>query len=149
MADEESGFTFIERRHTHMDEESVEEVDREKERLRKEAERDKAKLEAEKQKKKAKAVVHGEVDIISLFETLASTALAQMGLLQDPNHPVPRDLRGARNSIDLLRVIKDKTEGNLTPEEQRVIDELLYTLQMNFVQASKQASAPPPPPQKK
>ena len=142
MADEESGFTFIERRHTHMDEESVEEVDREKERLRKEA-----KLEAEKQKKKAKAVVHGEVDIISLFETLASTALAQMGLLQDPNHPVPRDLRGARNSIDLLRVIKDKTEGNLTPEEQRVIDELLYTLQMNFVQASKQASSPPPPPQ--
>jgi len=141
MPDEESGFTFIERRHTHLDEEGVEEAEQEKERLRKEAERDKAKLEAEKQKK-AKAVVYGEVDIISLFETLASTALAQMGLLQDPNHPVPRDLKGARNSIDLLRVIKDKTDGNLTPEEQRVIDELLYTLQMNFVQASSAAKPP-------
>jgi len=142
MPDEESGFTFIERRHTHLDEEGVEEAEQEKERLRKEAERDKQKLEAEKQKKKAKAVVYGEVDIISLFETLAQTALAQMGLLQDPNHPVPRDLRGARNSIDLLRVIKDKTDGNLTTEEQRVIDELLYTLQMNFVQASSAASPP-------
>jgi len=148
MADDESGFTFVERRHTHLDEEEVEEIDQEKERLRKEAERDKAKLEAEKQKKKAKAVVYGEMDIISLFETLASTALAQMGLL--PESRMPTDLRGARNSVDLLRVIKDKTEGNLTPEEKRVIDELLYTLQMNFVEASKQAStpAPPPPPKK-
>ncbi len=142
MVEEESGFTFIERRHTHLDEESVEEVDQEKERLRKEQERDKQKLEAEKQKRKAKAVAYGEVDIISLFETLATTALAQMGLL--PDSPMPRDLRGARNSIDLLRVVKDKTDGNLTPEEQRVLDELLYTLQMNFVEASKQASAPPP-----
>ncbi len=148
MTDDESGFTFVERRHTHLDEEAVEEADQEKERLRKEAERDKAKLEAEKQKKKAKAVVYGEVDIISLFETLASTALAQMGLL--PESRMPQDLRGARNSIDLLRVVKDKTEGNLTPEEKRVIDELLYTLQMNFVQASKQSAPPsPPPPQTK
>jgi len=146
MADEESGFTFIERRHTHLDEEGVEEAEQEKERLRKEAERDKAKLEAEKQKKKAKAVVYGEVDIISLFETLAQTALAQMGLI--PESGMPTDLRGARNSIDLLRVIKDKTDGNLTPEEQRVIDELLYTLQMNFVEASRKASSAAPPPKK-
>jgi len=146
MAEEESGFTFIERRHTHLDDESVEEVEQEKERLRKEQERDKARLEAERQKGKAKAVAYGEVDIISLFESLATSALAQMGLL--PDSPVARDLRGARNSIDLLRVIKDKTEGNLTPEEQRVLDELLYTLQMNFVQASKEASASAPPPPK-
>jgi len=145
MADD-SGFTFIEHRHTHLDAEGLEEAEQAKERLRQEAERDKAKLEAAKEKQKAKAVVFGEVDVISLFETLASTALAQMGLLQDPNHPVPRDLRGARNSIDLLRVVKAKTEGNLTAEEQRVIDELLYTLQMNFVQASKPQGPPPPPP---
>lgn len=145
MAGDESGFTFVERRHTHLDEEEVAEVDQEKERLRQEAERDKAKLEAEKQKKKAKAVVYGEVDIISLFETLAQTAIAQMGLI--PESRMPQDLRGARNSIDLLRVIKDKTEGNLTPEEKRVLDELLYTLQMNFVKASKQAPPPPQPPQ--
>jgi len=146
MADEESGFTFIERRHTHLDDEGVEEAEQEKERLRKEAERDKAKLEAEKQKKKAKAVVHGEVDIISLFETLAQTALAQMGLI--PESRMPTDLRGARNSIDLLRVIKDKTEGNLTPEEQRILDELLYTLQMSFVEASRKASSAAEPPKK-
>ncbi|RMF87441.1 MAG: DUF1844 domain-containing protein [Nitrospirae bacterium] len=148
MASDENGFVFIERRHSHLDEEGVAQAEEEKERLRKEQEADKRRLEEERRKqaqKQPRRVVHGQVDIVSIFETLATTALAQMGLL--PESPMPQDLRGARNSIDMLRVLKDKTAGNLTRDEERILDELLYTLQMNYVQVSEgKGAAPPPPP---
>jgi len=145
MAEQEPGFTFKERRTSHLDAEEVSREEEEKDKLRKEREADKAKLQREA-KAAPKPSVHGGVDIITLFETLATSALAQMGLLGDPNRPVPEDLRGARQAIDLLRVLKDKTAGNLTPEEQRAIDDLLYTLQMNYVQKTQGAGVPPPPP---
>jgi len=146
MTERDTGFTFKERRTSHLDAEEVTREEVEKEKLRKERDADKAKLEREA-KAAPKASVHGGVDLITLFETLATSALAQMGLLGDPSRPVPEDLRGARQAIDLLRVLKDKTAGNLTPEEQRALDDLLYTLQMNYVQKTKAASPPPPPPQ--
>ena len=146
MAEQEQGFTFKERRTSHLDAEEVGRQDQEKEKLRKEREADKAKLEREA-KSTPRPSVHGGVDLITLFETLATSALAQMGLLGDPSRPVPEDLRGARQAIDLLRVLKDKTAGNLTAEEQRALDDLLYTLQMNYVQKTQAAAPPPPPPQ--
>jgi len=145
MAEKDTGFTFKERRTSHLDAEEVSREEEEKEKLRKGREADKAKLEREA-KAAPKPSVHGGVDIITLFETLATSALAQMGLIGDPSRPVPEDLRGARQAIDLLRVLKDKTAGNLTPEEQRAIDDLLYTLQMNYVQKTQGAGVPPPPP---
>jgi hypothetical protein len=145
MAEQEPGFTFKERRTSHLDEEEVGLEEQEKAKLRNEREADKARLERD-QKAGPKPSVHGGVDVITLFETLATSALAQMGLLADPNRPVPEDLRGARQAIDLLRVLKDKTAGNLTTEEQRVLDDLLYTLQMNYVQKTKAGTPVPPPP---
>jgi len=145
MAEKDTGFTFKERRTSHLDAEEVSREEEGKEKLRKEREADKAKLEREA-KAAPKPSVHGGVDIITLFETLATSALAQMGLLGDPSRPVPEDLRGARQAIDLLRVLKDKTAGNLTPEEQRTLDDLLYTLQMHYVQKTKPAGPAPPPP---
>jgi len=142
---EEQGFTFKERRTSHLDAEEVSLQEQEKEKLRKAREADKQRLERQ-QKTAPKPSVHGGVDIITLFETLATSALAQMGLLADPSRPVPEDPRGARQAIDLLRVLKDKTAGNLTPEEQRVLDDLLYTLQMNYVQKTKAGTPVPPPP---
>jgi hypothetical protein len=145
MAEQEQGFTFKERRTSHLDAEEVSLEEQEKEKQRKERDADKARLERD-QKAAPKPSVHGGVDIITLFETLATSALAQMGLLADPSRPVPEDLRGARQAIDLLRVLKDKTAGNLTTEEQRVLDDLLYTLQMNYVQKTRAGAVPPPPP---
>ncbi|MGD2062474.1 MAG: DUF1844 domain-containing protein [Nitrospirota bacterium] len=145
MAEQDPGFTFKERRTSHLDAEEVSQAEEQKEKLRKGREADKARLERE-QKAGPKPSVHGGVDVITLFETLATSALAQMGLLADPGHPVPEDLRGARQAIDLLRVLKDKTAGNLTGEEQRVLDDLLYTLQMNYVQKTKAGTPVPPPP---
>jgi hypothetical protein len=142
---EDKGFVFKERRHSHLEEGEVRQAEEEKEKLRQQTEADKARLEQEK-KREPKPSVHGGVDIITLFETLASSSLAQMGLLRDPNHDIPTDLRAARQSIDLLAVLKDKTQGNLTSEEARVLDELLYTLRMQYVQATQAGGGAPPPP---
>ena len=65
---------------------------------------------------------------------LATQALIHLGELE---HPVTRkkevDLEEAKYSIDLLEMIEEKTKGNLTPEEKRYLDELLYDLRMRFV----------------
>ena len=49
------------------------------------------------------------------------------------------DLEGARSLIELLGVLKDKTEGRRTPQEDQLVEGLLYELRMAFVQATKAA----------
>lgn len=66
------------------------------------------------------------------------TALLQMGLLAtDPQHPPERDLVGARETIDILGLLQDKTRGNLTSQEGRVLENLLYELRMAWVELNR------------
>jgi hypothetical protein len=51
----------------------------------------------------------------------------------------PPDVEGARSLIELLGVLKEKTEGRRTPQEDQLIDGLLYELRMAFVQATRAA----------
>ena len=48
------------------------------------------------------------------------------------------DIELARQNIDLLEMIREKTRNNLTPEEQKLLDSLLYETRMRFVEAKKQ-----------
>jgi hypothetical protein len=75
--------------------------------------------------------------LVAMFETLA---LQQLGKLVSPiTGKVERDLRQARITIDMLVMIREKTAGNLQPEEQRIINAVLTELQMNYLDESKQA----------
>jgi hypothetical protein len=66
------------------------------------------------------------------------TALLQMGLLAtDPQHPPERDLGGARETIDILALLQEKTRGNLTEKESRVLDNVLYELRMAWVELNR------------
>lgn len=58
-------------------------------------------------------------------------------LLMGGEEGEPPDLDGARSLIELLGVLKGKTEGHRTPQEDQLIDGLLYELRMAFVQATK------------
>lgn len=76
------------------------------------------------------------------FETLVSylstTAMFQLGLLAGPSgERTPADLISARRTIDLLDVLQQKTRGNLTPEESRLLEDVLYELRMSFVEVEK------------
>lgn len=73
--------------------------------------------------------------LVAMFETLA---LQQLGKLVSPiTGNMERDLRQARITIDMIVMIREKTAGNLLPEEQRIINAVLTELQMNYLDESK------------
>jgi hypothetical protein len=88
-----------------------------------------------------------------LVQQLYVSALMQMGAAT-PEGQRPRvDIIGARQSIDLLGVLDEKTKGNLTDVEARMIETVLFELRMTFLELSKMISlqgvqAPPPKPEK-
>jgi len=53
---------------------------------------------------------------------------------------IERDLSLAKQSIDLLDMLKRKTTGNLSEQEQTMLERLLYELQMNFVEESRKGA---------
>jgi hypothetical protein len=88
-----------------------------------------------------------------LVQQLYLSALMQMGAAT-PEGQRPRvDIIGARQSIDLLGVLEEKSKGNLSPVEVRMLDTVLFELRMTFLELTKMISlqgvqAPPPKPEK-
>lgn len=81
----------------------------------------------------------------SAFDTLVSflstTAMFQLGLLPGPGgERIPMDLANARRTIDLLDTLQQKTRGNLTAGEARLLDEVLYELRLSYVEVEKRAA---------
>ena len=79
------------------------------------------------------------------FATLISSLVAQtlmtLGGMEDPKTKkryVNLDL--ARHHIDMLSVIEDKTKGNLSEEEKKLLDQALYETRMHYVQIAQQAT---------
>jgi hypothetical protein len=58
---------------------------------------------------------------------------------------VSRDLGQAAELIDLLLLLREKTEGNRSPEETQVLEELMYDLQLRYVAATKRSGSRPGP----
>lgn len=79
------------------------------------------------------------MDFSALITSLAQTTLFQLGLIRTPDmtEPMKPDLDGARQTIDLIAILEQKTRGNLTEEEKKLIDETLFQLRMAFVEVSK------------
>ena len=73
-------------------------------------------------------------DLLGLLISLG--AQASMLLMGGPEGEPP-ELEGARSLIELLGVLKEKTEGRRTPPEDQLVDGLLYELRMAYVQATK------------
>jgi uncharacterized protein DUF1844 len=81
-----------------------------------------------------------ERSLAGLFMMLASEAAIAMGDTPDPvTGQRHRELDHAAGVIDLLMLLREKTEGNRSPEETQVIDELLYDLQLRYVNATKRS----------
>ena len=81
-------------------------------------------------------------DKIVVFFT--QTAMLQLGLLTtDPSQPLEPDLFGARDTIDMLALLADKTRGNLPPGEQRLLDSSIYELRMAWMELNRKYSKAP------
>jgi hypothetical protein len=78
---------------------------------------------------------HAPVDFVSLIISLATQALIHLGDIPDPeSHLSTTQLPLARQTIDLISLLEEKTRGNLTPDEQRVLGQVLADLRMRYVQ---------------
>jgi len=72
---------------------------------------------------------------------LASSALVHLGEAADPaTGERVFDLEQAKEAIDLLGLLRIKTEGNRTDLESHLLEEMLYDLQMRFVNAARSAT---------
>jgi hypothetical protein len=79
-----------------------------------------------------------ERDLCGLFAMLASSALIALGEATDPETGQVRvDLDQAREAIDVLLLLRDKTNGNRTEQESQFLGHVLYDVQMRFVHASE------------
>ena len=73
--------------------------------------------------------------------SLGTSALMLMGEQLSPENPaLPVNLPQAKEIIDILRILEEKTKGNLTEEEASVLHDMLYTLQMKYVELASGSS---------
>ncbi|MDR3744885.1 MAG: DUF1844 domain-containing protein [Acidobacteriaceae bacterium] len=86
-----------------------------------------------------------------IVQSIYMTAIIQLGGNTQPGQQPKIDLMGARQSIDMLAVIAEKTRGNLTEQETRLLDTSLFEIRMGFLEVTQAltrsaASRQPPPP---
>jgi hypothetical protein len=79
------------------------------------------------------------VSFAGFVYSLATTAAVHFGDIPDPNtgERAEQDLAAAHQMIELIALLQDKTKGNLTSDEAKLVDDLLYELRMRFVQAQQ------------
>lgn len=82
----------------------------------------------------------GFVEIVQLIATQAVVGLG--GLAGPGGQQIPPSLEVAKHFIDLLEVLETKTQGNLTPQEKRILDTTLHQLRMAYVEAVHGPVAP-------
>jgi hypothetical protein len=79
-----------------------------------------------------------QVDFHTFVLSLGSSALLHLGELEVPGAEGPqKDLALAKHTIDVLVMLEEKTRGNLTPAEEKLISSLLYDLRLRYVEATK------------
>lgn len=79
-----------------------------------------------------------EINFSSFLLSLSSSVLLHLGEIADPQSgEKKKDLALAKQSIDIINILKEKTKGNLTQEEKNLLDQLLYDLRMRFVKANE------------
>lgn len=83
---------------------------------------------------------------MGLVASLQMSAWMALGKVMNPmTQKAERNLEQAKETIDLLGVLEEKTRGNLSDEEARALTHILYDLRMNYVEELKSPPPPAPP----
>ncbi len=94
--------------------------------------------ESARTQEQKKAGTLPELDFSALVISLATTAQMSMGNIPNPQTNKPeQNLPAAQQMIDVLGMLKEKTKGNLTGEEQALLDSVLFNLRMQYVKAAE------------
>jgi uncharacterized protein DUF1844 len=87
-----------------------------------------------------------EMTFERFLASLYMTAMLQLGLMQEPGGQPRIDIIGARQTIDTLALVGEKTKGNLNPIEETFLQNSLYEVRMAYVEVTNTLSRPPQPP---
>jgi len=78
-----------------------------------------------------------EIDFATFVLSLSHSALMHLGEAPDPDtNETHVDLPLAKQNIDILGLLEEKTKGNLTIEERQLLEQVLFELRLRFVEAS-------------
>jgi hypothetical protein len=79
-----------------------------------------------------------EINFPTFVISLCTQALAHLGEIPDPaTGTISADLNGARQLIDILAILQEKTRGNLDADESTLIEQALYDLRIRFVERAQ------------
>jgi hypothetical protein len=78
-----------------------------------------------------------EIDFITFVMSLATSVLMHLGEHEEGVAAAPIDLPLAKQTLDLIGMLREKTRGNLSAEESRVLESVLYDLRMRFLKVSR------------
>jgi hypothetical protein len=78
-----------------------------------------------------------EINFINFLFSISTSALIQLGEIEDPiSQQTVKNLPLAKQTIDIIGMLKEKTKGNLTPDEAKLIENILFDLRMRYVKAT-------------
>ena len=84
-----------------------------------------------------------EMNFEKFIASLYMTTLMQLGLAAPQGEKPTLDLIGARQTIDILGLLNDKTKGNLTAPEESTLRNILYELRMAYLEVTNLLANPP------
>jgi hypothetical protein len=80
------------------------------------------------------------IDFATFIISMNHSALIELGMAPHPDtQKLEVNIAHARETIDLLAMLEEKTKGNLTGDEERLIHQVLYDLRMRCVEQEKRA----------
>ena len=125
---EEKDYKVSDRRYLHLSEAEKAKVREE------EAARKKAKEEYQEAARESGDMPFPEINFASFIISLSSLAFVHLGDMPDPaTGEVKKNISLAKQTIDLLGLLREKTRNNLQEEEEKLFDHLLYDLRMRYV----------------
>jgi hypothetical protein len=74
------------------------------------------------------------VDFATFILSLAASAMVSLGEVKAPDGETHMDLPLARQTVDSIAMLQEKTRGNLSGEEERLVNQVLFDLRMKFVE---------------
>jgi hypothetical protein len=129
---EEKGFKIVDRRA------SSQEVEKESKPEGSSAQQEPEKKTPENANKESQKIPVPEANFLHLLLTFYTEAQRGLGIVPHPlTKKIEKDMAQAKYMIDVLGLLKDKTKGNLTPEEDRALADMLFDLRMTYVEEMK------------
>ena len=129
---EEKGFVIKDKRIFSQEEQDLNKEDKEPEKQPAKEEA-KAKEESSAEKQDAETELP-EINFPTFIISLNASALVNLGAIEDPASGTKvKNLSIAKQTIDILSMLEEKTRGNLTEEEEQILKNILYDLRIIYV----------------